>query len=167
MKAARGITLGAACAVLFAGGAVALTPPPPCDREENGMMTHDVEYLGDETSGQTIETYLNKTTADGIVAGAPGPIPQLDNFNGVRVTDCRSGHFVAIHGVGQREAYAALTATEFLRPRLKAGKAVRVQDVRRAADALYGGEHYLRVLTLRETEETCGCNALYPGLWQD
>ncbi|MEQ8898927.1 MAG: hypothetical protein RID23_17745 [Roseovarius sp.] len=165
MSAPVGISLGAVCA-LWAGAALALTPMPPCDGEENGMMTHDVEYLGDETSGFTIETYLNKTSADGIVAGAPGPIPQLDNFNGVRVTDCRSGHFVAIHGVGQREAYAALTATEFLRPRLKAGQAVRTQDVRRAADALYGGESYVRVLTLRETEETCACREFYPGHWQ-
>lgn len=131
------------------------------------MMVYGAEYMGNAASGMALEMYVNKTTAEGSIAAAPGPIPQLDNFNGVRITECRSGQFLAIHGVAPDEAQLGLSATEFLRPSLKAGRRVAMADLRKAAKALYGDDTYVRMMMLRETEETCACRELYPGAWQN
>ena len=101
---------------LCAAQAQALTPLPPCDGNEGGMYVHSADLFGFDGSGFILEAYVNQTTEDGVIAGAKGPIPELDGFNGMR-------------------------------------------------DALYGDEPGIRILSLRETEETCACSEYYPGVW--
>ena len=72
---------------------------------------------------------------------------------------------LAIDGIGAYDAAGPLLATEFLRETVKAERAFTLQDVARAADALYGDEPGIRILSLRETEETCACSEYYPGVW--
>ncbi|OWU83648.1 hypothetical protein ATO6_17455 [Oceanicola sp. 22II-s10i] len=164
MTLATRITLALSLA-LVSGGAQALTPLPPCEIEEGGMRVSGASFFGYSESGFILEQYRNLDTADGIIGGAPGPIPALNNFNGVRITDCRSGGMVAIDGISW-EADATLNATEFLRHKAQARKRFELAEVEQAARAVYGKSHGVRILRLRETEETCACNDHYPGLWQ-
>ncbi len=147
--------------VAFAGQAVALTPLPPCQINEGGMTVGNVQPLGDEGSGVVLEMYFNIVLLEGtIFRPAPGPVPALDYFSGVRVTQCASATFLAINGqtdVG--EVAAALGATEFLRSSLQGKRAVSLGDMKQAVRAVYG-----KTPLLRETGETCACSIYFPEL---
>ena len=166
MRTGTTIAFGLAVLLAFFGatGARALAPPPPCDGEESGMFVYGARYFGNADSGFVIEGYRNLDKGE-VTGGAPGPLPELDNFNGSRITECRSGHFVALHGAfGEIEK--VLGATEFLRAKMQGGKAFGIADVRKAARALYGNDAYVRMINLRETEETCACRDFFPGQWK-
>jgi len=142
--------------------AVALTPLPPCELAEAGMVIGAVGVLGDydANSGVTVERYANNhKVVNDVYTPVSAPVPQLEDFNGVRVTHCASGDFLAIRGVDVTEVSSALAATEFLRGAVQSGKRPTFAQVERAARAVYGG-----VIRLRETEQTCGCNTYYPDL---
>jgi len=150
--------------MVLSGQAVALTPLPPCEGEESGMFVYGARYFGTEDSGFVIEGYRN-LDKDGVVGGAPGPLSELDNFNGSRIVDCGSGHFVALHGA-YGEIEKVLGATEFLRGKIQVGKRFGIADVRKAARAVYGDDAFVRMVNLRETEETCACRDFFPGQWK-
>lgn len=141
---------------LNTGAAVALTPIPPCMNEyESGMGVDDARTFGHAESGFIVEEY--RYLGD----PAPADLPKaLTRFYGGRVVDCRSGKIVAVNHKDQEEINAALSATEFLRAAVQGEKRIRFNDVQRAAKAVFGED----VMVLRETEETCGCNAYFPGL---
>ena len=164
MRTAATYALAFGLAVTGAGVS-ALTPAPVCDGAERGMLVYGAQAFGDGDSGLVIETYRNLDTADGRIAAADGPVPELNNFNGFRVTDCRSGRSVAVHGIGAGEGEAQMTATEFLRGDVQAGRKLSLKNVERAAKALYGKDGYARVLILRSKNETCACREIYPGAW--
>ena len=140
----------------------ALTPLPPCELEEGGMNVYGVTGLGDGGSGVVVEAYTNTVRLVGTVyEPQPGPVPALNGFSGVRAVHCASGQFVAFDDVGDPYVSAqTLAATELLRAKVQAGKAVTFGDLKRAVTAVYG-----KPITLRETEETCSCGTYYPGLW--
>lgn len=155
---------GAALLSLLGLPAVALSPLPPCDGVvESGMEVQGADSFGYYGSGFVSEEYFNATEDD---AGADNaydrlavPLPQLDGFYGYRVIDCKSGQFLAV-GAIENEA-AELLATEFLRSKAQQEKPFTFADVTRAAQALYKGQN-VTILTLRETEQTCSCQA-YSG----
>ncbi|MGL4236975.1 hypothetical protein [Tabrizicola sp.] len=152
--------------ILTGTAAQALTPLPPCDGMEAGMNTYNLHALDPDTnaSGVTVESYQVDTQPDdspqGVYRDQPAPVPALDGFYGVRVTHCASGTFHAIEG-GEDPftVAAALAATEFLRPKVKAGQSVGRNELASAIRAVYGKQ-----LRLKETEETCGCSVLFPDL---
>jgi hypothetical protein len=156
-----------AIAVLVTGGqALALTPPPPCEGSESGMQIYGLQVLDPETgaSGVTVESYQVSMKPDsspeGVYRQVPPPVDALDGFFGIRVTHCPSGTFHAINtGQGPETVAASLAATEFLRDRVKDGKPVGRGDLASAVRAVYGKQ-----ITLRETEETCGCSVAFPDL---
>ena len=151
--------------VLVAGGAAqALTPLPPCDGPEGGMMVYGVDYFGHDRTGFVIEGYRN-LDAGNVIGGAKGPVEALNDFSGVRITDCRTGRMLAIHGVFP-DVQDMMTATEFLRGKVQAEKAIAMRDVEKAAKALWGKDGYVRLVKLRETEETCACGEYFPGVWK-
>lgn len=156
---------GAGIALALAVPAQALTPLPACDREERGMYVFGATDLGGYESGLLIEGYRNLNSADGVIAGADGPVPALNNFNGYRITDCRTGRAVGVHGDSVVQGEGKLLATEFLRNRAQRGDALPLRQVQRAADAIYGNDGYARVLRLRVKNETCACAEFYPGRW--
>ena len=138
----------------------ALAPPLPCEGIEANMVTGELYIFGPDnvSTGVVVERYFNATELrDNVYVSRPAPVPHLVEFYGVRVTYCPTGQFLAIDAQSPAEVDAALSATEFLRPRLQAGQPVRFDDLRRAANAVYGG-----AIVLRETEETCGCNMFFP-----
>lgn len=159
------LALAAATAALAAAPAWALSPVMACDGTiEAGMRLGGLETLGgwqeEPRSGVVVESYVNAAEMrDGAWTEAPPPVPELDLFQGVRVTFCPTGEFLAIPGGEAGEVSAALAATEFLRDAVQAGEAVGFADLRRAADALYGP-----VLVMRETEQTCGCSVHFDDL---
>ena len=143
---------------LLALPAVALVPPPLCGGViESGMEVQDAAPFGYYGSGFVSEKYSHATEDD---AGGNDylavSVPQLRGFYGYRVIDCKSGQFLAI-GAGQDET-EQLLATEFLRSKAQQKKPFTFADVTRAAQALYKGQG-VTVLTLRETEQTCSCDA--------
>jgi hypothetical protein len=152
--------------MLNATAAEALTPLPPCEGMEAGMVTYGLYPLDPDTnaSGVTIESYQvdyqPDDSAEGVYRNQPAPIDALTDFQGIRVTHCASGAFFAVDTRnGPSEVAAALGATEFLRDEVKAGKAISRNDLRSAIRAVYGKQ-----LQLRETEETCGCSVYFPDL---
>lgn len=156
-RAAR--TAGTAIALcLLAMPAVALTPLPPCETVESGMRVSDGQSFGYYGSGFVTEEYSNAVEADagadGVFDQLPAPLPQLQGFYGYRVTDCKSGEFLAVDDFGKSSEH--LLATEFLRSKVQQEKPFTMADVRRAAAALYKGQD-IQMLTLRETEQTCAC----------
>lgn len=164
---ARAIIIAGLLAVATTtGSAQALTPMAPCDGPEGGMMVDSADFFGYDGSGFIIESYTSPTTEDGIIGGGKGPVPQLDNFHGFRVTDCRSGKIVAVYGASQFNDGQTMLATEFLRTRMQQQEPVKFTHVERAAKAVFGHDDYIRVVILRETEETCACGEYYPGLWK-
>lgn len=141
-------------ALLSAAPALALTPVPACEGTyESGMQVGEPWWLGDQGgSGYTVESYYDSL--------ADGPRPSLDalaGFSGVRVVECASGRFLTIPFETPNDVTVALSATEFLRPTLQAGRSPDFASVQRAAEALYRD-----VGVLRETAETCGCSAAFP-----
>ncbi|UYV35960.1 hypothetical protein N4R57_12985 [Rhodobacteraceae bacterium D3-12] len=158
-------TLGAVIALGSVAMPVqALSPLPPCGGVEGGMRISGAQDFGHYKSGLVVERYSNLDKGN-IVGGAPGPVPALNNFSGMRITDCRSGRMVALHGVGL-QVVQELSATEFLRSKVQGEKRVRLSDVEKAAKALYGQNNYVRIIKLRETEETCACREFFPGAWK-
>ncbi|MGI3168163.1 hypothetical protein ACRARG_03360 [Pseudooceanicola sp. C21-150M6] len=149
--------------VLLAGPAFGLELPPLCHQTaESGMEIILSNTLGDDmASGIMVEDYMDARDWRGRndVPPVRAPMKKLEGFDGIRIVHCASGRFMA--APDQRGDYAApaLAATEFLRPKLKAGKAPTFADVRNAVKALYPG-----AMEFRETAETCGCNAMFPGL---
>jgi hypothetical protein len=151
---------------LVAPAAPAMAPPLPCEGMEGGMVTHELAVLDPETgtSGVTVEQYQVDMQPDssphGVYRPVPAPVPALDGFFGVRVMHCASGTFFAIDTRHASATVAAvLSATEHLRPQVKAGRRVALSDLQAAVAAAYG-----RPLRLRETEETCGCALAFPEL---
>lgn len=150
--------------VMTATASQALTPPPPCEGMEGGMVTYGLYPLDPDTnaSGVTIESYQvdfqPDASPEGVYRNQPAPVDALTDFQGIRVTHCASGTFHAIDTRnGASEVAAALGATEFLRDEVQAGKAVSRNDVASAIRAVYGKQ-----LRLKETEETCGCSFYFP-----
>jgi hypothetical protein len=152
--------------VVLATGAHALTPLPPCNVEEGGMRVYDATPFGHSESGFVFESYHSLDTADGRIAGADGPVPALNQFIGIRITECRTGKFIAVNGAPGNNSAAPMLATEFLRTRAQQQDPFRFVDVKRAAKALFGKDGFTQMSVLRETEETCGCNVLFPGVWK-
>lgn len=155
-------TLSILLSVGVALPAAALTPPLPCDPvKEADMTVSDVQILGSTmNSGVTVEYYANATTLiDTVYVRRPGPVPELTDFAGVRVLACATGDFVAIPGASAGSVNSSLSATEFLRARVQSDKPLRFADVKKAAKAVYG-----KVIVLRESEQTCGCNTFFPDL---
>ena len=144
-----------------AGPALALEPLPVCHQTaESGMEVMVVNYLGDGgPSGIVVEGYVDAKVWRGMEAKVPPAPAQLKGFNGVRVMHCPTGRFIAVPHLSADEARIALGATEFLRPKLKAGKTPGYGDMKKAVDVLYPGG-----IAFRETAETCGCNAFFPEL---
>jgi len=160
MTAARNLGFMAA---LVALPGHALTPLPPCEGTEAGMSTYELTALDpDWKSGVVIERYQVDLAPDssGVYQPGPGPVGSLDGFFGVRITHCASGIFHAIK-TDQRPGTvaAALAATEFLRGKVKSGQHVGRGELAQAVRAVYGMQ-----TRLRETEETCGCSAIFPEL---
>lgn len=148
---------------LVALPAQALAPPPPCEGTEAGMSTYELTALDpDWKSGVVIERYQVGSAPgdDGVYADLPAPIEALEGFYGVRITHCASGIFHAVK-TDQRPGTvaAALSATEFLRGKVKAGQPVGRGELAQAVRAVYGMQ-----TRLRETEETCGCSVAFPEL---
>lgn len=142
----------------------ALTPMPPCNRAEGGMRVANAEGFGHYKSGLVAEQYVN-LEKDGVIGAAPGPVPALDKFNGMRITECRSGRILALDGASW-SAMEQMVATEFLRQKVQAEKPLRLRDAEKAARALFGQDNYVRIIKLRETEETCACRDFFPGMWK-
>lgn len=138
---------------------------------KSGMLVFRAESFGHRGSGFVTDTYSNMIGRDRAAGGRsdflPAPLPQLAKFNGYRVMDCRSGAFLAIGVYNDKEMTGAfglhdpdqLLATEFLRPKVQRKKPFTLADVQRAARALYSGRD-VRILELRETEQTCACKEL-------
>ena len=141
--------------------ALALTPPLPCESSESNMTTYGLQALYPTgESGVTVEHYYNSVVQHGdALVNAPAPVAQLQGFRGVRVTMCSTGDFLVIPDQDPVSVAAALSATEFLRADLQAGRPVTFDALRRAARVVYGAP-----LVLRETEETCGCSWYFPDL---
>ncbi|MFK7938969.1 MAG: hypothetical protein AB8B82_06290 [Roseovarius sp.] len=150
---------------MTATGAQALTPLPPCDGQEGGMNVYGASMFGHAQSGFVFETYHSLDSADGIIAGADGPVDALNQFMGIRITQCRTGKFIAVKNAPAYRSIDPLLATEFLRNRTQREEPFRFVDVKRAATALYAKGGFSEVIILRETEETCACNVHYPGVW--
>ena len=165
MRAAFCLTLG-----MTSVPVMALTPPMPCTGPASGPgaglgLTEDSMWIGPPQSiagtGLVVEGYGNALlqTGDAIYA-APAPIPELEDFHGIRVTHCASGEILAFRSSDSAGTVAtAIAATEFLRARVQAGKAATAGQMKRAVKALYGTP-----LVLRDAQETCGCNAYFPAL---
>ena len=150
--------------ILTGTAAQALTPLPPCEGMEAGMVTYGLTVLDPDThaSGVTVEYYQVNSQPDaspeGVYTDQPAPVAELEGFYGVRVTHCASGDFHAIDGGGNTDAVAAaLAATEFLRSEVQAGKRVGRNDLASAVRAVFG-----KTPKLKETEETCGCSVYFP-----
>jgi hypothetical protein len=159
----RAITAAAAFAASL-GPAVALAPPLPCEGSEAGMSTYEMTVLDRDLgkSGVVIERYQVDMVLDdtGVYQPGKGPVASLDGFFGVRVIHCASGYFHAIDTTQDAVTVAAvLSATEYLRAKVQGGKAVTRTELASAVRAVYGKQ-----IRLRETEETCGCNAAFPEL---
>lgn len=150
-----------ALAGLPAGPLQALAPPPPCDKSESGMSVSHAQPFGYYGSGFVTEDYGNvlQVNADGIYGTMPAPMPQLERFSGYRVVDCATGEFLAIGSIDNEAAQ--LLATEFLRSKAQKEQPFTMAHVRQAAQALYKGRN-TKILTLRETEQTCSCE-VYGG----
>ncbi|WP_306736730.1 hypothetical protein [Marimonas arenosa] len=128
------------------------------------MKVYDAWSFGYDDSGFVIEGYVN-LDRDGVIGGADGPVPALNDFNGMRITDCRTGRMLALDGVFPSDM-DVLTATEFLRAKVQGEKRFRLTDIEKAAEAVYGNKKYVRIIKLREIEETCACREYFPGLWK-
>lgn len=141
--------------------ALALTPPLPCESSESNMTTYGLQTLDPSgASGVTVEHYYNSVVQQGeALVNAPAPVAELQGFRGVRVTLCSTGDFLVIPDQDPVSVAAALSATEFLRADVQAGRPATFDALRLAARAVYGPP-----LVLRETEETCGCSWYFPDL---
>ena len=162
---AKGRTMGAALAALalMPLPVAGMTPPLPCEgaREAN-MGVHDPIFLGEyeSHSGVVVETYFNVIVPKGTGYEAlPPPVPALQDFHGTRITHCATGRILALRDVNHRDAATAIAATEFLRDRLKKAQTISYSDLRKAVVALYG-----KPLEMRETAQTCGCDAYFDTL---
>lgn len=148
---------------LMGAPAAALAPLPPCEGViEANMMVGGIQPLGGwgHPGGVTVESCrIAMDPQGGTYVPRPAPLPQLARFDGARVTVCATGAFLAIPGRAPDEVALALAATEFLRGPLAAGRAVGIGPLREAARALYPG-----VIELRDTEQTCACQALFDHL---
>ncbi len=119
------------------------------------MGVHDATIFGHGGSGYIVEDYSFVGGQD--LTNFP---KALQRFRGGRVVECRTGKIVAVNYKRGEELHHALSATEFLRGAVQNSKSIRFNDVQRAAKAVFPED----VIVLRETEETCGCNAYFPGL---
>lgn len=150
----------AACvaAILAVGQAQALTPLPPCDGIESDMQVWDLDLFAQTSAGPiTIEGYADpyEPGADGVYGYRSKSIQALHEFNGVRLVNCATRRILALNvNAHPSEVRIALSATEFLRDDMQAGRNVQFRDVRSAAKAVYGNT----LIELRETEATCGCD---------
>ena len=164
MDSVRGALLSSLFLILAADGAFGFSPELVCESAVESEMT-----LGNETDfgprgglGFFIEDYdyRLKGAEASLRLAAPPPVAALDDFSGVRITDCSTGQIIAISTYDGVDGVSdKLLATEFLRPKIRAGKAVAYRDVQRAAKTIYG-----EVLLLRENVETCVCNYFYSEL---
>ena len=152
-----------AAALVGPAPALAITPIMVCDGAiEANLRILDARPLGNDLSGAIVEEYVNAAVPgeDGGVAQVlPAPMPELRGFMGARVTSCDTGEFLVVGGQTPQEVGAALAATEFLRGAIQGGQRVSFGDIRLAAEAVYGP-----VFVLRETAQTCACNAYFDEL---
>jgi hypothetical protein len=106
------------------------------------------------------EAYGNaRVLENGVEVSRPPPVPELEGFQGTRIMSCATGEFLALNRQGLNDVVTAMTATEFLRDKVRAGEPVAFSELRQAAEALYGP-----VLVLRETGQTCACEAYFDEL---
>lgn len=165
MRAFRHIFLSGLLAMAIgAGSADALVPAQPCSGPEGGMVV-DNAMMFDPVGGFVYEYYGNLDSPDGVVGGADGPIPALNDFHGFRITECRSGRILAVSRFDETFGKTML-ATEFLRNKARNDQPFTMGDVKSAAKAIFGGQPAVRFLDLRETEETCACRDFFPGMWR-
>lgn len=166
-----GTVSGAAIALCLASlPAFAMTPPPPCDGAiESGMEVSGVEPFGFDGSGFVAEKYrpglIVTPHPEGLgdnIDAMPVPVAGMDSIYGYRVMDCRSREYLAFDTMDKYEA-EHLLATEFLRNKAQNRQQFSFSDVKRAAEALYRGRD-VKIMTLRETEQTCGCAAYSDNL---
>jgi hypothetical protein len=158
----RAVVVGA---LLGPAPALAITPVMACDGAlESNMRITEAQPLGGPTSGAVVEGYgmAAMSGEDGAFEMLPAPAPELRAFRGTRVTACDTGEFLAVGAQGPKEVGAALAATEFLRDAIQGGQRVGFDDIRRAAEAVYGP-----VLVMRETAQTCACHAYFDELRPD
>lgn len=127
------------------------------------MIVSQASDFGYAGSGFVVEHYTN-LDKDGIRGAADGPVAQLNGFDGMRITECRSGRIIALDRVFH-DGVDKLTVTEFLRGKVQAGKRFTMRGVETAAEAIYAKNDYVRIVKLRETEETCACREFVPGAW--
>ena len=152
--------VASALALSLAVPALALTPLPACNVDEGGMIVANATNLGLYNSGLLLEDYRTPK-------GADGPIPELNGFDGFRVTDCSTGMSLAVHGVNASAGNDRLLATDALSKRVARGAELQMRQVQRAADAVFGKDGTTRVLRLRFDEEPCACKVFYPGDWKN
>ena len=145
--------------ILTAGAAQALTPLPPCGGVEAGMRTGFPAHI--PGTGIVVEDYRHNITSQGDLAEADTPpVDALSGFDGLRVTHCASGRFIAV--AGQRSSYEAadlLAATVYLREAAGAETPASASRMKQAVKATLGKGY-----ELRETAETCACNTYFPEL---
>ncbi len=127
------------------------------------MLVDNAAMFG-PVDGFVYEYYGNLDSPDGVVGGADGPLPELNDFHGFRITECRTGRFVAVSDFDETFG-KTLLATEFLRHKAQNDQPFTMSDIMKAVHALYGNSPGVRILSLRETEETCACRDFFPGLW--
>lgn len=159
-KRAMGQVGRAALALCLCGmPAASLTVVSPCIGNESGMYLAGANVFGNAGSRFATDIYYNNygnLTGDpnNPEVPLPAPVPDLNNFAGFRVVDCKSGRFLAIGGANG--GAAELAATQPLRDKVRDHAAFTLADVKNAAEILYRGQD-VKILTLRETEQTCSC----------
>ncbi|MEZ5715497.1 MAG: hypothetical protein R3D85_10210 [Paracoccaceae bacterium] len=136
-------------------------PATPCGGIVNGMFETDPQVFGHAESGFVWETWQalkdNRERESRPAA--------LDGFDGIRLVDCRSGAIVAMDR-GFTDEIAAMLEGRFLAGAVTRGAGFALEDVQRAAKAAARGRDDIRLLALRETEQTCGCAEFFPRLWK-
>lgn len=155
------VSWAATCATGYA-----FSPAPFCpdDQIEGNMIVRESTWLWSNgksiVSGIVVEDYEYKWSLARPEKKSefPPPTPEMSKFQGVRVVDCAKGKMIAIDTLdSEEEVSAALTATEFLRNDLQAGRWPAWSKIQKAAQAVYGG--YIPMTT---DEETCGCAERFP-----
>ena len=153
----RAVVVAATC---FAPGAGALSPSLPCEMvRESNMRVNDLQgLLG---TGFVTESYVNDESFDhGTFHTLPAPIPELEDFRGVRAVNCATGEVIVARTVDDGYAFIEKLATvPGMAKRIAAETPIRTATMRQAMRHLYGN-----AMLLVEDEETCGCNAVFPEL---
>ena len=147
-------------ATCFATSAGALSPLVPClYQDESNMTVADLRQL--PGTGFVVEHYSNTSSIDidlGYVL--PAPSPELEDFSGLRMTNCATGEMLVTRTSDtSHDLVAKLETAPGMAKRIAAETPIRTATMRQAMRHLYGN-----AMLLVEDEETCGCNAVFPEL---